>query len=139
MTEYHLLLFDGVCGLCNGLVKLILKQDKKGVFRFAPLQSQIAAELLKRHQLNASQLSTVYVVVNYREANEHLKYKADAAIFVLGQLGGLWKAISVLRIFPNILLNWGYDFIAKNRYKWFGRYDTCMMPDPSYQTRFIED
>jgi predicted DCC family thiol-disulfide oxidoreductase YuxK len=129
-----ILLYDGLCGLCNRLVQFVLKRDASGVFRFAALQSNYAAEILQVHHLDAQDLNTVYVV-----NGEQLFTRSDAAIFVLRRLGGFWKVTgAALRIFPKVLRDWGYKLVAGNRYRIFGKYETCPLPQKKYENRFLD-
>ena len=130
-----LLLYDGVCGLCNRLVRFVLKHDPQARFRFASLQSAYAAPILKPHGLDPQDLNTLYVV---QEDGERLTVRSDALIFVLYELGGLWRAVSVaLSIFPKPLRDWGYNVVARHRYRIFGQYETCLLPEKKYQDRFL--
>jgi predicted DCC family thiol-disulfide oxidoreductase YuxK len=130
-----LLLYDGFCGLCNRLVRFVLKHDPQARFRFASLQSAYAAPILKPHGLDPQDLNTLYVV---QEDGERLTVRSDALIFVLYELGGLWRAVSVaLSIFPKPLRDWGYNVVARHRYRIFGQYETCLLPEKKYQDRFL--
>jgi predicted DCC family thiol-disulfide oxidoreductase YuxK len=130
------LLYDGVCGLCNRLVQFVLKHDPDAHFRFASLQSDYAARILKRHGLDSHDLDTLYVV---EESGERLNSRSDAVIFLLRELGGVWRAVSLaLRIFPKRLRDWGYSIIARHRYRVFGKYDGCPLPEQKYQDRFLD-
>lgn len=124
--------FDGVCNLCSGFVQFIIKQDKKQQFSFAALQSKYAQEALKSYDLNTSELQSVVFITNNR-----VYTKSDAAIEIAKQLGGLWYLLSGLKIFPLSFRNWVYDFIGKNRYKWFGKTDSCMVPSEELKSRFL--
>jgi predicted DCC family thiol-disulfide oxidoreductase YuxK len=130
------LLYDGVCGLCNRLVRFVLKRDRRARFRFASLQSTYAARILKPYGLDPQDLNTLYVV---EEDGERLIARSDAVIFMLHELGGLWHAVSVaLRIFPKPLRDWGYKVVARHRYRIFGHYETCPLPEKKYQDRFLD-
>jgi predicted DCC family thiol-disulfide oxidoreductase YuxK len=157
-VSYPIFLYDGVCGLCNGLVQFILRRDPDGIFRFAALQSSFATQVLARHGINSADLDTVYVVVNYASANDQKQFipnsevqstqsqpaesllsRSDAIIFVLGQLGGWWSFVrTILRVIPRFIRNWGYNLIAHTRYRIFGRYDTCPLPTPESRSRFLD-
>jgi len=141
-TGEHLLLYDGVCGLCNRLTAFVLPRDSRGLFDFASLQSATARSLLRRLGDDGAQpdgnLETFYVLKDYRSRSPALISKSRAALFVLRTLGGPWRAVSLLGLFPTALLDIGYDLIARNRYRWFGRHETCLMPDPAYRGRFID-
>jgi len=130
------LLYDGVCGLCNCLVRFVLKRDRRAYFRFASLQSDYAARILKSHGLDSRDLNTLYVV---QEDIERLVVRSDAVILMLYELGGLWRAVSVaLHIFPKPLRDWGYNVVARHRYRTFGKYETCLLPAKKYHDRFLD-
>jgi predicted DCC family thiol-disulfide oxidoreductase YuxK len=151
-----IILYDGVCGLCNRFIQFVLHRDndddgKQAVFRFASLQSPLAATILKRHSVNSQKPETVYVVLNAVVLNasqsgqssgqpeERLLPRSDAVIFVLKQLGGIWRiAGQILKMIPRPLRDWGYSIIASNRYRIFGRFDTCPIPAPKHRQRFID-
>ena len=120
------LLYDGVCGLCNRLVRFVLRRDRRAHFRFAPLQSEYAARILISHRLDPQDLNTLYVV----EERERLRTRADAVIFILQELGGFWRvAAAALRILPKALRDCGYNVAARHRYRIFGRHKTCLLPE----------
>lgn len=132
-----IVLYDGVCGLCNRLVRFILKRDKRDLFRFASLQSDLASSLLQRHERDPHDLDTVYVVVDYAQPTEHLLSRSDAILYLLAQLGGIWKLGSVGRILPRVLRDGAYRIVARNRYRVFGKYDSCMLPEPKHRAKFL--
>jgi predicted DCC family thiol-disulfide oxidoreductase YuxK len=135
----NLLLYDGVCGLCDRLVQFVLRHDDRtDRFRFAALQSQLAGDLLRGYGRDAADLDTVYVVAHYGEPSATLLSKGRAVLFALAQLGGIWRLASILRILPTSLLDFGYDQIARRRYRWFGRYDTCPVPAPATRRKFLD-
>jgi predicted DCC family thiol-disulfide oxidoreductase YuxK len=136
---HPILLYDGVCGLCNGLVQSVLRRDRKASFRFAALQSELATRLLARHGVKADNLDTVYVVVNPDQPGDSLLARSDAVLYVLGQLGTVWRATAfALAVLPRFLRDWGYNFVARHRYRIFGRYDTCPIPSPETRSRFLD-
>jgi predicted DCC family thiol-disulfide oxidoreductase YuxK len=136
---YPILLYDGVCGLCNRHVQFILRHDRAANFRFAALQSPFAARILARHGANPSDLDTAYVVINYDEPNESLLLRSDAILFVLKQLGGVWRfAGFILSLIPRPIRNWGYNLVARTRYRIFGRYDSCPLPTAETRSRFLD-
>jgi predicted DCC family thiol-disulfide oxidoreductase YuxK len=133
-----IVLYDGVCGLCNRLVQFLLKHDKNDALRFASLQSDVAVAILKRNGANPHNLDTVYVVVDYGLPSERLLARSDA-ILSLGQtLGGIWSAAAIGKVIPRILRDALYDLVAKNRYKVFGKHDSCMMPEGRYRRKFLD-
>lgn len=137
-SPHHLLLFDGVCGLCDRLVQFVLRHDRADRFRFAALQSPLAGNLLRGYGRDAADLDTVYVIARYGEPAAKLLSKGRAVLFVLAELGGIWRLASALRVLPRPLLDLGYDQIARRRYRWFGRYDACPVPTPATKAKFLE-
>ncbi len=134
-----ILLYDGVCGLCNRFVQFMLRHDRRDRFRFAALQSDFAGRVLERHGVHALDLDTVYLVVGYARPEECLLNRSDAAIAVFSELGGPWGAVAaILRLVPRVLRNWGYKHIAGNRYRIFGKYDACPLPDPKDRHKFLD-
>lgn len=131
-----ILLYDGVCGLCNRLVQFVLKRDSSGYFRFASLQSGFASRILRQHGFDPDDLDTVYLV---EEPGERLTARSDAVISVLRKLGGLWPAVAfLLRALPKSLRDWGYNVVARNRYRIFGKHDICLLPEEKYRHRFLD-
>jgi len=136
---HPLLLYDGVCGLCNRFVQFILRRDRNAIFRFASLQSSLAARILARHGANPTDLDTVYVAVNYDLPDEYILARSDAVGFVLNQLGGPWRlAAFLLQLLPKFLRDLVYNAIARHRYRIFGRSDTCTLPRDQDHTRFLD-
>jgi predicted DCC family thiol-disulfide oxidoreductase YuxK len=136
---HPILLYDGVCGLCNRLVQFILRRDRPAVFRFASLQSPHAGRILARHGADARDLDTVYVVVNCDTPEESLLARSDAVVFVLAQLGGMWRAASfVSKLLPRAARNMAYNSVARRRYRVFGRSETCVLPAPEQRDRFLD-
>ena len=134
-----ILFYDGVCGLCNALVQFLLKRDKQGRLRFASLQSDFAAKVLGRHGIDPSDLDTVRVVVNYEQPQEQVLSRSDAILRAVSELGGFRKAAAtVALLIPRALRDFIYRFVARNRYQVFGKYDTCVLPDPSQRSRFLD-
>jgi predicted DCC family thiol-disulfide oxidoreductase YuxK len=134
----NLILYDGVCGLCNRLIQFTLKRDLGDRFRFASLQSPVAADLLRHYGRDSADLDTVYVVANYGSSHEILLAKAHAVLFVLRTLGGVWYLARPFALLPTRLLDSVYDFVASRRYRWFGRSESCMVPSESVRAKFID-
>lgn len=131
-AERHIILFDGVCNLCNRSVQSVIRKDKKGIFKFASLQSDAGKELLKEIGLPSDNLhSFVYI------KNNSFYIRSDAALQVAKTLGGGWKALSYFKVVPRVIRDFFYNTIAKNRYKWFGKKDKCMVPSPELRARFL--
>jgi predicted DCC family thiol-disulfide oxidoreductase YuxK len=142
---YPLILYDGVCGLCNRFVRFVLRHDRNAIFRFASLQSPLAARVLAAHTVNPGSLDTVYVVRDFdpekppNQFHTALLSRSDAALFVLLELGGFWRAAALLlRFVPHFVRDWGYRQVAGNRYRFFGRYEVCPTPEPSVRRRFLD-
>jgi predicted DCC family thiol-disulfide oxidoreductase YuxK len=133
-----IVLYDGVCGLCNRLNQFLLKRDTHDRFRFASLQSDFAASLLKRHGADSKDLNTVYVVLENGQPGEHLLARSDAIIYVLSQLPGIWKFARAGRVLPRFFRDGLYKIVASNRYRVFGKHDSCMLPDPGHRHKFLE-
>jgi len=140
MTEQNpIILYDGVCGLCNRLVQFLLKHDKAGRLRFASLQSDFAEKVLGRHGFDPKDLDTIHVVENYDQPGERVLQKSDAVLRAGRELGGFWGASSNIgRVVPRSLRDLVYRFVATNRYRVFGKYDTCMLPEPDQRSRFLD-
>ena len=133
-----IVLYDGVCGLCNRAVQFLLKRDRFDRLQFASLQSDLAGKVLNRHGMDHKYLDTVYAVLNYGEPNETLLAKGDAFLFFAGVIGGIWSVARVVKIFPRPVRNWLYDFVARHRYQVFGKSESCMLPDPKQRHKFLE-
>lgn len=125
-------LFDGVCNLCNGSVQFIIRRDPAGRFRFASLQSEAGQALLRRHGLDPEDLFSVILVEDGR-----VHSRSDAALRIAGGLSGGWRAAGALRVVPRPLRDLVYGLVARNRYRWFGRRDACMIPTPELRARFL--
>ena len=134
-----IILYDGVCGLCNRLVQFLLKHDRAGRLRFASLQSDFAAQVLGRHGIDPTDLDTVHVIVNHDQPDERVLQRSDAILRAGRELGGFWGASSsIARVVPRPLRDVVYKLVATNRYRMFGKFDTCMLPDPSQRSRFLD-
>lgn len=134
-----IILYDGVCGLCNRLVQFLLRHDKQGRLRFASLQSNFATKVLQRHGIDPKDLDTMHLIENYEQPNERVLQRSDAILRAGRELGGFWAALAaVAGVVPRALRNPVYGFVARNRYRVFGKYDTCMLPEPSQRSRFLD-
>jgi predicted DCC family thiol-disulfide oxidoreductase YuxK len=127
------LLFDGVCNLCNGAVRFVAERDPRGVFRFASLQSEAGQALLRQHGLRAGDFDSVVLVDGARVLT-----KSAAALAVAARLSGGWPALSAFRFVPRPLRDAVYDLVARHRYRVFGRTDECMIPTPELRGRFLD-
>lgn len=128
-----ILFYDGVCGLCDRMVQLVLARDTAGVFRFAPLQGETAARLLAPRGVDVTRLDTVYVLTD----DDRLLVRARAVLHVTRHLGGAFRLTRALAVLPTFLLDLGYRVIARVRYRLFGRFDACRRPAPGDAARFL--
>jgi predicted DCC family thiol-disulfide oxidoreductase YuxK len=128
----NLVLFDGVCNLCNALVQFVIRHDRTAKFRFAAIQSEIGREIFQSRGLDAADLQTFVLISGGR-----MLVRSDAAIEVVSRFGGAWRFFTVLRLIPRVARDWIYSVIARNRYRWFGRTDACMIPTPEIKERFL--
>jgi predicted DCC family thiol-disulfide oxidoreductase YuxK len=135
---YTLVLYDGVCGLCNRVVRFLVKRDGKDRLRFASLQGALAQRVLARHHGRAGAMETVLLVRDYEKSSERLLVRSEAAIEVTRTLGGIWSWSVVLYILPRFLRDAGYDLIARRRYRMFGKLESCPLPDSSVQHKFLD-
>lgn len=133
-----IVLYDGVCGLCNRLNQFLLKRDTHDRFRFASLQSKFAEDLLKRHGADSRDLDTVYVALNYDQPNERLLARSDAILHLLTQLDGVWKFARFGKILPRLLWDGIYQIVARNRYRVFGKHESCLLPEPKHREKFLD-
>lgn len=124
--------FDGVCNFCNSSVQFIIKRDPLKKFRFAALQSKVGQEMLKKFHLKTTELDTMILV-----AEDKYYTKSTAALQIARRMAGLWPVLFGLIIIPRFIRNLAYDFIARNRYKWFGKKEKCMIPSPDLMNRFL--
>jgi predicted DCC family thiol-disulfide oxidoreductase YuxK len=134
----HVILYDGVCGLCNRVNQFVLSHDSGSVFDFASLQSETGRSFVKRFGREPDALDTFYVVTNYRSGSPALLSRAEAALFIMKTIGAPWSWLGAFGILPKTVLNWSYDIVARNRYRVFGRYDSCPLPGPDQRRRFID-
>ena len=135
---HPVLLYDGVCGLCNRVVQFVLRYDRLGAFRFAPLQSPFAARILRRHGLNPQVQNTLVVVLDLETAREQLLFRSDGALYLLRTLRQPWPLIARLAmVLPRAIRETGYRMVAGSRYRIFGKYDKCPLPTPEVVNRFL--
>jgi predicted DCC family thiol-disulfide oxidoreductase YuxK len=125
--------FDGVCRLCSGWVQFLLRHDRSGRIRFAPMQGLTGRALLQQHGLDPDDpLSFLWVESGRGYRN------SDAILRIVDGLGGAWRLLRILRLLPRPLRDTGYRLIARNRYRWFGRRDACLLPDEAVAARFLD-
>ena len=131
--DKQLILFDGICNFCNKSILMIIKHDTKDKFVFASLQSDIGKEITNYLGID---ISTIDSIILYKPSIAYY-IKSTAAIKIMNQFNGLWKTSCFLWIFPEFIRNKVYDFIAKNRYKWFGKKEACMIPTIEIRAKFL--
>lgn len=130
MTHKRIIFFDGVCNLCNGAVNFVIDRDPEGLFKLAPLQSEIAADYLDEDRI--SKLDSIVLYENGK-----IYEKSTAALKIAKKLNGAWFLLYTFIIIPPFIRNFVYNIIAKNRYKWFGERETCRMPTEDIKERFL--
>lgn len=133
MDGNPIILFDGVCNFCSGVVNFIIERDTKGVFRFAPLQSDAGQRILEHFNLAGEDFDTFVLV-----EGEEFHIKSTAALRMCRLLGGFWKLLYVFIVIPAPIRDALYDYVARNRYRWFGKKEECMVPGPEVRRRFLE-
>ncbi|MCF6295745.1 MAG: DUF393 domain-containing protein [Flavobacteriaceae bacterium] len=129
-----LILFDGVCNLCNASVLYVIKRDKKDLFRFAPLQSSVGKQIIKKFDIDSTLTDSILLY----ESGQGVSYKSTAALKIASKLTFPTNLLSIFIITPSLFRDWIYDFIAKNRYKWYGKKDACMIPIPELKAKFLD-
>lgn len=130
--ERSVLLFDGVCNLCSGFVIFTIKRDPQGKFKFSPLQSEEGKKKLKKFNLPTDKISTFILI----DSNSY-HLKSSAALRVFKKLTGLWPFLFIFILVPKPVRDFVYDIVAKNRYRWFGKKNDCMVPSPEIRARFL--
>ena len=129
-----LLLFDGVCNLCNASVQYIIKHDTKDVFLFTPLQSETGKQLVKAYNVDTKKTDSIILYA----PEKGIDYKSTAALKIAKHLGFPRNLMVVFFIVPTFIRNWVYDYIAKNRYQWYGKKESCMIPTPELKNKFLD-
>jgi predicted DCC family thiol-disulfide oxidoreductase YuxK len=133
ITEHPVILFDGICNLCNSSVRFVIKHDPKHIFRFASLQSNCGKSILEQFRLPADNFNSFILL-----KSGNIYTKSTAALMVAKNLKGAIQLLYVFIIVPAFLRNIIYNIIAKNRYKWFGKQETCLLPAVELKALFIE-
>ena len=132
--DKKIILFDGVCNLCDTAVQMIIKHDKKDVFRFVALQSDLGQEIIKHIGIDTININSIIL---YQPGIAYY-YKSEAALEIAKNLSGVFYLATIFSIFPTAFNNYIYDYIAKNRYKWYGKRETCLIPTKELQGKFLE-
>jgi predicted DCC family thiol-disulfide oxidoreductase YuxK len=133
LAGHGVILFDGVCNLCNSAVQFIIRHDPQGYYYYAALQSEAGQRLLQQHHQPTTEINTIILIQNRKAYT-----KSTAALLIARELTGLWPLLAVFIVIPAFLRNPIYNFIARNRYKWFGQTAECMMPTPEIKLRFLD-
>lgn len=133
VIDKKIVLFDGVCNVCNGFVQFIIEKDRKNIFQFASLQSDIGKKLLLERNIDTNSIDSVILI----EPNVAYYIKSDAALEIGRNLKGYRTFSKVLSFIPSSLRDIVYDFIARNRYAWFGKKEECMVPTPEIKSKFL--
>ncbi|WP_310381051.1 DUF393 domain-containing protein [Flavobacterium sp.] len=128
-----IILFDGVCNLCHASVQFVIKHDKNDLFRFVALQSDLGQEILKHIGINPSNIDSIILY----EPGIAYYYKSEAALQIAKNLGGFFHFGTIFKIIPTTIANQLYDYIAKNRYKWYGKKESCMIPTAELKAKFL--
>lgn len=131
--DKKIVLFDGVCNLCNGAINYVIDNDKNDVFRFVSLQSDLGKAIQQYIGYTDTNLDTIIVYV----PGEAYYTKSTAAIKIMNEFGGIWKAMNSFLLLPQNMRDLVYDYVAKNRYKWYGKQDACRIPTPELKAKFL--
>jgi predicted DCC family thiol-disulfide oxidoreductase YuxK len=130
--DQPIVLFDGVCNLCNGAVQFIIRHDKKNIFMFASLQSEVGRKILEQYNFPLDELNSFILIENNKAYT-----RSTGALRVAKKLNGLWPLLYGFIIIPKLLRDGIYNWVGRNRYKWFGKKDACMIPTPELKARFL--
>ena len=130
--EHTIILFDGVCNLCNGAVAFIIKRDKKNVFKFAALQSEIGTQLIAKFNIDTQKVDSIILI----DGEKHYE-KSSAALHIAKHLSGAYPLLFGFMVVPRYIRDSVYDYVAKNRYKWFGKKESCMIPTAELKSKFL--
>lgn len=133
-TGKKVILFDGICNLCNNAVHTVIQKDDNNVFVFAAIQSKVGQEIIRYLNIDVSKIDSIILY----EPGFAYNIKSEAVLKIMNELGGFWKLMQIFRILPNSLNNIVYNAIAKNRYQWFGKKGTCMIPTPALKAKFLD-
>jgi predicted DCC family thiol-disulfide oxidoreductase YuxK len=133
MEQRAVIFFDGVCNLCNSAVQFVIKRDQKDQFSYTALQGEYAKSVLPQLGIIPYQLNSILLLEKGR-----LYTKSSAALHIAKKLGALWPLLYGFMIIPKFIRDWFYDVIAKNRYKWWGKQESCWVPTPLLKSKFID-
>lgn len=133
MNYKNVIIFDGVCHLCSWVVRFVIRRDYKNKYLFAPIQSKIGEQLLLTQGFQPENIQTILLIKDGKPYT-----KSDAVFEIISDFRRGWKILLVLRFLPGGFRDFLYSVIARNRYKWFGKYDQCMIPSPEIKAKFLE-
>ncbi|NNT72337.1 thiol-disulfide oxidoreductase DCC family protein [Flavobacterium sp. IMCC34852] len=131
--DKKIILFDGVCNLCNASVQFVIKQDKKDVFRFVALQSELGLKIIKHIGIDIKNTDSIVLY----EPGKAYYYKSEAALRIIKEFGGIYGLLRIFTVFPKFISDFIYDYVAKNRYRWYGKQESCMMPSRELEAKFL--
>lgn len=131
----QIILFDGVCNLCNRFVQWVINRDRHDTFRFAPIQGKIGERLMRDHKIDPEKMDSIILVQPFRG----VATKSTAVLKIGRAFGGVYRLLILLQVIPPFLRNIIYDWVARNRYKWYGKRDKCMVPTPELKSKFLEE
>ena len=131
--DKKIILFDGVCNLCDATVQFLIKRDKKDIFRFVAIQSDLGQEIIQHIGIDTSKTDSIILY----EPGHAYYYKAEAALKISKELGGIYALLGIFTLLPNAVTNIVYDYVARNRYKWYGKKEACMIPTPEMKAKFL--
>ena len=129
-----IILFDGLCNLCATSVQFIIKRDKKDIFRFVSLQSDLGQELLQQLPISEQKIDSIILY----ESDKAYYYKSEAVFEIVKSIGGFFYCLLIFKWLPTAITNTIYDYIARNRYRWWGKKDHCLIPPKGLQSKFLE-
>lgn len=132
LQSHNIILFDGICNLCNSSINFIIKRDKNDLFKFATLQEEQGISLLKRYGIDTIDTDSIILIEDGKAF-----IKSSAALRIAKKLQYAWPLLYGFIIIPTFIRNWVYDYVAKNRYKWYGKKDRCMIPTPELKSKFL--
>lgn len=130
----HIILFDGVCNFCNDSVRFVMKRDKKDLYRYASLQSELGQKMTSERGIDTTEVDSTVLII----PNEAYYIKSDAALQISKHLTGLYPLLNLFSIIPSSIRDFFYDIIARNRYKWFGKKEECQIPTPEERAKFLD-
>ena len=133
-NDKKIIIFDGVCNLCNSSVQYVIKHDKKDIFRFVAIQSELGQRIIKHIGISKKHTDSVVLYI----PGKAYYYKSTAALEIAKKLGGIFTYATIFRLIPSVIRDAIYDYVAKNRYNWYGKKEYCIIPTPELKSKFLE-